>query len=203
MNKSLKEYIIESTQTYQFKVKLVGDRDGDSANIKKALARFDVGSISESTRTPIQETQADFPGHSNINVTMYDISLAYPATSLQIQSALAEALNLSTGCIRVRTLKEQEEDSINHAHDVKTGKAMLGTDYEPHDNQNIVGDKHTMSLLKELGKHKTSGTQYTGTNDQLLAKKSPSDNSSTSTVNKKTGSISMVGSKKTKVTIGK
>ena len=84
---------------------------------------------------------------------------------------------------------------------------MLGTDYEPQNHQDIVGEKHVMSLLKELGKHKTAGTQYTGTNDQILAKNSPSDTSSANKVSNKIGNVSMVGSarttKQTVVTIGK
>jgi len=32
-----------------------------------------------------------------------------------------------------------------------------------------------MSLLKELSKNKTNGTQVKGTNDKILAKKSPSE----------------------------
>lgn len=194
--KSFKEYLIESKQTYEFKIKVVGDQDQDAAEkIKSALERFNVESLSEGKRTPIQETQADFPTHKNVNVTIFDAVLAYPVTGLQIQNLVAEALNLSHSCIRVRTLKEQEEEEINHAHDEKSGKALLGTDYENADNQDMVGDKHVMSLLKELSKTKHQGEQYKGINDQILAKNPPSEKSTTVKVDKTVSKVSAVGSK--------
>ena len=68
--KSFKEYLLESKQTYNFKVKIVGEQDKTAADkIKSALGQFKVESFSAGKRTPIQETQADFPTHQNINVT--------------------------------------------------------------------------------------------------------------------------------------
>ena len=176
--KTFKEYFIESKKTYEFKIKLAGEVCESAVNkIEAALDRFKVESCSETTKTPIQESQADFPDHKNIEVSVVDVCLSYPATSIQIRDSVSEALLLPHNCVKVRNLKEQEEDAINHQYcpNTKSGESMLGKDYEKENNQTLAGEKHTMALLKELGKTKTQGTQYKGVNDKILAKKAPSE----------------------------
>lgn len=197
--KSLKEYLLESKQNYEFKIKIAGDvESGASAKIKTALARFDVDSLSDAKTTPIQESQVDFPDHSNIGVTLYDVSVKYPVTSHQVRDLVAEALKITHSCVKVRNLKEQEEEEINNQYcpNHPSGEALLTKDYEKSDHQSLVGDKQVMSLLKELSKTKKTGTQYKGVNDQLLAKSVPSEKSVSST-GKVENSISPIGSKKT------
>lgn len=197
--KSFKEYLIESKQTYDFKVKIAGSTPDDCAKkIKEALSQFDVSNCSSGTRTPIQETQIDFPEQKNIEVTVYEVCLNYPATSEQVRNLLAEKFNTSASNIKVRNEKEEEESELNHQNDEQT-EEVLGKDYDKVNNQSIVGDKHTMSLLKELSKNKTKGEQYKGINDKLLAKKSPSEKATTVKTDKKAGTISPVGSKQNKV----
>lgn len=174
--KSFKNYLIESTQVYEFKVKLAGDCPKDCAmQIKRALSKFDVANCSSGKSTPIQETQVDFPNHKNVSVTVYEVTTRYPATSLEIKSLIAQHANIAESCIRVLNEKEQAEEDLNHANDEASGEALIEKEYDKDNNQNLVGEKHTMSLLKELGKNKTQGTQYKGVNDKLLAKKAPSE----------------------------
>ena len=197
MKKSFKEYLLESKQTYEFKVKLVGDHDSECANkIKKALEIYSVDSISEAKTTPIQETQVDFPTQQNVSVTLFDVCVSYPATSIQVQNLVAEALNLPHASVKIRSLKDEDELELNHQHDEKTGEALLGKPYDKECHQDIVGGNHTMSLLKELGKTKHQGTQYKGVNDKILAKKAPSEKVATVKVDKKIGTVSAVGSHK-------
>ena len=194
--KSFKEYIIESKQSYEFKIKIAGEPSDDVVSkIKQACEKYSVESFSEAKRTPIQETQSDFPEHSNIAVTIFDISLGYPVTSNQLRDMIAEAGNLTHCCVKVRNLKEQEEEEINHEFDEKSGKALLGTDYEKQNNQSMVGDKHAMALLKELGKVKHQGTPYKGVNDKLLAKKAPKEKCGPAMIDKNPGK-SVLGSNK-------
>jgi hypothetical protein len=196
--KPFKEYLLESKQTYEFKVKIAGDCPPDCAKkIKEALSRFKVESCSAGKSTPIQETQVDFPEERNVGVTLFDVTTAYPATSAEVQNEVGSHCNVPLSRIKVRNLKEQEEEELNHANDESSGEALLDEEtLEEVDGQKLVGDKHVMSLLKELGKNKTIGTQVKGTNDKILAKKSPSEKSVTVKTDKKAGVISPVGSKK-------
>lgn len=172
--KLFKDYLTESKKTYDFKIKIAGDCGKNcSQKIKAALAKYDVLSLSAGKTTPIQEFNPDFPNHKNIGTTIFDLCTQYPATSVQIITLVAEALSMTEGCVRVRNVKEEEEFQINHAHDEVTGEALLNKDYEASDNQSAAGDKKVMSFLKDLSKTSTTGTQYKGVNDQLLADKSP------------------------------
>jgi hypothetical protein len=177
--KSFKEYLIESKQTYEFKVKVAGDCPKDCATkIKEALSKFKVESCSGGKSAPIQETQADFPTLKNVGVTIFDVCTEYPATSLEVRDLVAEHCNISLSSIKVRNLKEQEEVELNHANDELSGEALLEKpQLEDTDGQKLVGDKQRMSLLKELGKNKVELTQYKGVNDKILAKKVPSEKS--------------------------
>ena len=199
--KSFKDYLTESKRVYEFKVKIAGDCPKDcAAQIKTALSQFQVESCSAGKRTPIQETQTDFPEHKNVNVTLFDVCTSYPATSLQVRDKIAEALKISHGTVKVKNIHEAAEDEINHKHDVKTGKSVLQADYEASDNQKMVGTEHAMSLLKELGKVKKEGHLYTGANDALLAKSVPAEKSNTK--ESKQNNTSPVGSKQLKRTTG-
>lgn len=193
--KSFKEYLTESKQVYEFKIKLAGDHEGAAEKIKAALAKFNVESLSAAKRTPIQETQADFPNHQNINVTIFDATLGYPATNLEIESLVAEALSLTPCCVRIRNSKDEEEYEINHEHDEVTLEPKLIRDYDKENNQDVVGEKHVMSLLKDLSKTKTQGLPYKGINEKILAKKAPSEKVASAKVDKKIGTTSVIGSK--------
>lgn len=174
--KSFKEYLTESKKVFEFKVKVAGSCPKDCAKlIKGALSEFKVESCSSGKSTPIQETQVDFPAHKNVGVTVFDVAVCYPANSVQVRSLIAEATGLSADCIKVRTLGEEAETELNHAHDSLSGEALLGKDYEASNNQDLVGEKKTMSLLKDLNKVKHSGTVVDGTNDSLLASKVPTE----------------------------
>jgi hypothetical protein len=175
--KSYKEYLIESKQVYEFKIKIAGDCPKDcSMLIKRALSKFQVENCSSGKSTPIQETQVDFPGHKNVGVTLFDVSTNYPATSAEVTALIAEHCNLSPGSLKVRNLKEQEEEELNNANAEASGESLLATEeLEEVDGQKLVGEKHNMSLLKELQKNKKELTQYKGVNDKILAKKAPAE----------------------------
>ena len=174
--KSFKQYLIETKQTYDFKIKIAGDCPEDcESKIKESLSKYEVASCSQGKRTPIQETHTDFPEHKNVNITIYDVCTNYPATGAEIRASIAEALGMSDSCIKVRNVREQAEEVLNHEHDEKTGKSLLGADYEKSNNQDLVGDKGIAKFLKELTKQKTPGEQYTGINEKLLAKKLPKE----------------------------
>ena len=56
--KSFKEYLLESKQTYEFKIKIAGNiEESASTAIKQSLQKYNVESISDVRRTPIQENE--------------------------------------------------------------------------------------------------------------------------------------------------
>jgi hypothetical protein len=169
--KSFKEYLTESRKVYEFKVKIAGECPKDcGAQIKGALAEFHVATVSSPRRTPIQERHTEFPDHKNISMTIFDVTTNYPANSMQVRERVASGLGMAQANVKVKTIGEEAEYVINHKHDEKTGEAIIGTDYEPSNHQNLVGTEHMMSFLKELGNEKHAGKEVEGTNDKLFPK---------------------------------
>jgi hypothetical protein len=172
--KSFKEYLTESKKVYEFKIKIAGDCPKNcAAQLKLALTQFHVQSCSEGKSTPIQEHQSEFPEHKNVGMTIFDVCTSYPATTLQVRDMVAERLGIAQANVKVRNLAEEKEYEINHANDKRSGKALLGTDFESTDNQDLVGEEYKMNFLKELSKDKHQGTQVKGFNDEILASSAP------------------------------
>lgn len=192
--KSFKEYLTESKKTYDFKIKVAGEcPEGAVEKIKEALGMFDCASCSSGNRSPIQESHFDFPSHKNIEVTTFDVCLNYPSTSPQVRAAVVNKLKMAESCVIVRNPQEEAETVLNHANDKKEG-ATLDNPLEEVNGQNLVGDKHVTSFLKELSKTKTQGTQYKGVNEKILAKKAPKEKAAKTKESIET--TSPVGSKK-------
>lgn len=176
--KSFKDYIIESKQTYDFKIKIAGECPEDcTKKLKEALSQYNCNTCSQGIRTPIQETQVDFPEQKNVSVTVFEVSLDYPTTSEQIRNLVANKLDITQDLIRVRNPLEEQEAELNHENDKKSGESILSKEYDKENHQDLVGETSKLKLLKELSKIKTQGTQYKGVNDKLLAKKAPSEKS--------------------------
>jgi hypothetical protein len=171
--KSFTAYLTDLHKVYEFKVKIVGDATGITEKIKQALDQYKVESCSSGKRLPIAEQHKDFPGLTNQNVTLFDIKTAYPLTSQVARATLADKLKLPLQSILVRNMNEQEEVEINHEHDEPTAQALLDKnelEFTP-GGQEMVGEKHNLRFLQELGKSKHEGEEVKGINDQLFAGK--------------------------------
>jgi hypothetical protein len=172
--KSFKEYLTESKKVYEFKVKIAGELPKDCVNlIKTALASYQVTNCSAGKSTPIQEHQKEFPEHKNVNMTIFDVTTNYPVISPQVKEAVATRLGKPLDMVKVKTLEEEHEHHINHEHDEKTGKAIVGTATDVKNSNGIADEAYKMKFLKELGKDKHQGTQVTGYNDEILASSMP------------------------------
>lgn len=195
----LKQYIAESVKTYSFKVKIAGELKEDALEkMTVALKKYDCDSVGKGKRTPIQEAPLDFPEMKNTHVTIFDISCRYPVTSHVLTQYLAEKLQMSASCIRVRSPGEEAEIELNSLAQGRIGtnsEALLNKPYENSNNQDLVGDKRNISFLKELSKVKHEGEVYKGINDELLAKSAPTEKS---TVDVNIGTTSPIGSNPTK-----
>lgn len=155
--KSFKHYLTESKKVYEFKVKIAGDLpQGFDKALKLSLAKFNVESVSKATRTPIQESPVDFPQVKHKEVTVFNVGLSYPTTSPIVKQAISQILNIEESRVLVRTNSEDAEAVMNAESLLAPDGdgALLGTEYEASDNQALVGDKHAMSFLKDLGKSK-------------------------------------------------
>lgn len=203
--KLLQHYLMENKKVYYFKVRIAGDIPTDiNDKIKAALVKFNVIKCKKCITTPVQNKQADFPDLENVNVTTFDINTDYPATAEQIRDAIADALEVSTNFVIVRTEYQYAEELLNHEtydlikSNIKEDPLLL-KDYEKTDNSHLYGSEFNVEFLKELHKTKHLGIQYKGVNDKLLAAAPPKKGKSTNAISSKSPkSNSPIGSIKPK-----
>ncbi len=181
--KSFKDYLIESVEEkkYAFKIKIAGELpEHIEDTMKAALEKYKVSSFSKGKTTPIQPKLLDFPTLENTQMTIFDVELDYPTTSQVLTAYMAENTGVDPCCIRVRSLKEEDEVELNNEHiDEEKKDSLLMQDYQKENNQDLVGDKKISNLLKELSKASKESqlTQYKGVNDKILAKSAPKEKS--------------------------
>lgn len=193
--KSLKDYITENKKTYSFKIKVAGNLpEGFADNLRTAMAKFSVSNLTKGKTTPIQENQVDFPQLKNESVTVFELEVHYPTTSQVLEQYISDMCKCLKTHLRVRGANEgavtaQEIENFKEAEN----KPLLGQDeFAPSDHQDLVGEKHKMSMLKDLMKNRHMGEVYTGVNDAILAAKTPSEKA---TDMPEGTSISPIGSK--------
>lgn len=185
--KSFKDYLIESLEEkkYSFKIKLAGDLpEHIEDTMKAALEKYKVSSFSKGKTSPIQPKLLDFPTLENSQMTIFDVELDYPTTSQVLSAYMAEQTGIDACCIKVRSLREEDEIVLNTEHLGSDKKdALLNQDFQKENNQDLVGDKKVTSLIKELAKasKESQPVQYKGVNEKLLAKSAPKEKSAAST----------------------
>ena len=92
--KSFTEYLVETKQTFDYRIKIAGDVDKDTINeLEKKLQQFDVVKMTDPKTTPVMKTLPDFPQFENDRCTHIDVTFNYPATSPQIEQ-IAKLLNM-------------------------------------------------------------------------------------------------------------
>jgi hypothetical protein len=148
--KSFEEYLTESKKTYEFKIKVAGDlKEGFADELKAAMEKFSVSSISKGKRTPIQEVPLDFPALKNCQVTVFDLAVHYPTTPQVLESYIGQVCSCKPGHLVVVTSNapsEEYQESMNDKPD-----QVLGEEEENiPGGQEMVGEKRISSFLKDL-----------------------------------------------------
>lgn len=176
--RSFIEYLQESVEEkkYTFKIKVAGDLPEHCEDVMEtSLQQYKVRKFAKGKSTPIQASLMDFPTVKNASMTVFEVELEYPTTSAVLAELLANSTGISRDCLRVRTpLEEANLEIETENSEEKDSKPLLTQDYEKENNQNLVGEKHISSFLKDLAKARkdTEPTQVKGINDKLLASKS-------------------------------
>lgn len=178
MDKSFKQYLIESTKTYSFKLKIAGELEEDiEQQIKDALHKFSVVSISTGKRTPIQEKTLDFPDLQNVRITMWDIEIKYPTTTDILQNYISTTINYPSHCVKVCNLNDSltqyQENKDKKTEEILNNPNMEDADPAVHE---MVGNKRFTGLLHSIMSCKrTTGEVYKDVNAQILATSIPAE----------------------------
>jgi len=83
--KTFVDYLAESKQTFQYRIKIAGELEKDMVNeLERQLERYDLVKMSEPKKTPVMKSPAGFPELSNEEVHIIDIEVSYPASTQEI-----------------------------------------------------------------------------------------------------------------------
>ena len=152
--KSFVEYLLESTQPYEFRFKIAGELSDDCIDrIEMKLDKHGLESMSKPKRTPIQEQPAGFSQNvKNSEVHIIDVATTYPTTPHQLSAMLADVCGLPESHIVVVSKNDPEEMAREAAEDEKESEyePIMGTDYPEEKQEEVFGDKYNENMLKEL-----------------------------------------------------
>jgi hypothetical protein len=152
------QYLTEAVKSYDYKIKVAGTIADDFKNrMETALQKFELAKMSAGKKTPIQSLPLDFPALSNEEVTIFDVTTNYPCSVNVLKEYLADYMNINASMIVVRKPGEPTEeyqDQIADAgkSDFANKLASVEEKFEKHPvkGEEHFGDKHNMSLMKEL-----------------------------------------------------
>ena len=154
---TFKDYLTESTKSYDYKIKIAGaSKDIDKNALETALQKFDLSKMSAGKTTPIQSLPLDFPALSNEQVTIFDVTTNYPEAPRVMHEYLADLLRIPMSHIVVRKPGEPSEEYQDAMGAEKTSEfASKLQDVEMKDSPKVnkdehTGDKYNMSLMREL-----------------------------------------------------
>ena len=152
------QYLTEAAKSYDYKVKVAGALDKAFASrMETALQKFELAKLSAGKKTPIQSMPLDFPMLSNEEVTIFDVTTNYPVSVNVLKEYLADYMNVNASLIVVRKPGEPTEEYQDQMADAGKSDfanklASVEEKFEKHPvkGEDHFGDKHNMSLMKEL-----------------------------------------------------
>jgi hypothetical protein len=164
--KKFSEYLFESVRNYEYTVKLLFKPTDDIlTKIERALSRYELVDITAVRSQPIKRVDKDFPGISNPETYIFNVSVAYPAPAEFIRHTIAniglelETVSVVTSDHEASVDKEDFEIAAN-----TSDKALLDQDYPKQDNKVIAdanyGDEYNSRLVKNAA----------GSTDQIIPK---------------------------------
>ena len=184
---TFKDYLTESTKSYDYKIKVAGTIADDFASkLESALAKFEVANMSAGKKTPIMTLPLDFPALSNEQVTIFDVTTNYPASQRVMHEYLSDILRVPATHIVVRKPGEPTEEYQNDmqvAQKSEYANKLMDIEYKdaPKVNaEDFHSTKANMGLLKELlkdrqeNKDHPKGGQDTGVQSHIEEKGTPS-----------------------------
>lgn len=129
--KSFAQYLTETRQTFDYRIKICGDVDAKFINeLEEKLQQFDVITMTEPKKTPIQKVLPDFPGVENESMSIIDVTFNYPATPPQMIQ-IARLLGLDPNRMLIQQAAYADSIDQERAEYEAQANPVLGADYEP------------------------------------------------------------------------
>ena len=157
--KSFAQYLVETRQTFDYRIKIVGDVDAELINaLEEKLQQFDVIKMSEPKRTPIQNVLPDFPDVKNESATIMDVTFNYPATPPQI-TQIAELLGMNPNHIIIQTQAYADSTAEERKGYEEQPNPVLGTE-EGEEPESSESKKASAYYAADPYKREIVGNEY-------------------------------------------
>lgn len=157
--KSFAQYLVETRQTFDYRIKIVGDVDAELINaLEEKLQQFDVVKMSEPKRTPIQNVLPDFPDVKNESATIMDVTFNYPATPPQI-TQIAELLGMNPNHIIIQTQAYADSTAEERKGYEEQPNPVLGTE-EGEEPESSESKKASAYYAADPYKREIVGNEY-------------------------------------------
>ena len=181
---TFKQYLSESAKSYDYKIKVAGQIDKDFApRMETALGKFEVAKMSAGKKTPIQTMPLDFPALTNEEVTIFDVTTNYPASSREMKEYLGACMNVPQTHIVVRKPNEpseeyQEQMAVAGKSEYKNKLQDIEYKDAPKvDAKEFHSHEANMSLLKELLKDREVNKDHPKEKENITTKEDEKANS--------------------------
>lgn len=160
--KTFQQYLSESAQTHDYRIKIVGDVPADFVKqFRDQLKKFDPATVGEVKTTPVMSQHQDFPAYPNQSVSMMDASFRYPATQPQI-AQMAQLLGLDPDRICVQQ-KNYADDMDQELLGLQQQKDLLVSDYPQDDKKQREAKKDyaAVGIDKQVVKNSAADATWT------------------------------------------
>jgi hypothetical protein len=155
--KTFREYLIETTKIYNFKVKVAGDLpENFEKQLKDRLEKYKIVTFEKMKTTPVQQVLLDFPELKNVEVTIFEVILEYPVTSPEISAEIKD-IGVDETYFRVRGSGEPSEVDQLQMNSEPVSEPLLdvidmdaGCGKIKH--KDYFGDEFNKDFLKDLAK---------------------------------------------------
>ena len=151
--KSFRSYLVESEQTYKFRIKLACEcSDETMDSLETALQKYDMKSMSKPKKTPIQEHPMDFQTLQNAEVFIMDTELQYPVTAHQLYEYISQVVGVPASHLVIINQDNPEEIAREEAlkEEGEEYETLLGSDYKEEKQDPTFGDEYNENMLKSL-----------------------------------------------------
>ena len=151
--KSFRSYLVESEQTYKFRIKLACECSDETMDaLETALQKYDMKSMSKPKRTPIQEHTMDFQTLQNAEVFIMDTELNYPVTAHTLYEYISQVVGVPASHLVVINQDNPEEIAREEAlkEEGEEYETLLGSDYKEEKQDPTFGDEYNETMLKSL-----------------------------------------------------
>jgi len=151
--KSFRSYLVESEQTYKFRIKMAEKCDDETMDaLETALQKYDIKSMSKPKKTPIQEHPMDFQTLQNAEVFIMDTELQYPVTAHQLYEYISQVVGVPASHLVVINQDNPEEIAREEAlkEEGEEYETLLGSDYKEEKQDPTFGDAYNENMLKSL-----------------------------------------------------